>query len=75
MVKGDLKKTIQGINKLLKKDDRSLEYLVVKKIQKHNNYYESEHKGIRILKHLIFDFCKPRILTNNEYSDSHIKKT
>jgi len=56
LLKGDLNNTIQGINKLLKRDGRSLEYLVEKRIQKHNNYYESEHKEIGILKHLIFDF-------------------
>jgi len=56
LVKGDLTRTIIGINKLLKKDDRNLEYLVEKKLQKHNYYYESEHKEIGILKHLIFDF-------------------
>jgi len=56
LVKDDLNNTVQGINKLLKKDNRSSEYLVEKKIQKHNNYYESEHKEIGILKHLIFDF-------------------
>jgi len=56
LVKGDLNNTVQGINKLLKKDNRKQEYLVEKKIQKHNYYYESEHKKIGILKHLIFDF-------------------
>ncbi|HIP33690.1 MAG TPA: hypothetical protein EYG89_02925 [Bacteroidia bacterium] len=56
LVEGDLNNTVQGINKLLKKDNRNLEYLVEKEIPKHNYYYESEHKEIGILKHLIFDF-------------------
>ena len=56
LVEGDLNNTIQGINKLLQKENRNQEYLVEKKIKKHNYYYESEHKEIGILKHLIFDF-------------------
>jgi hypothetical protein len=56
LVKGDLNNTVQGINKLLKKDNRKQEYLVEKEIQEYNYYYESEHKEIGILKHLIFDF-------------------
>ena len=56
LVKGDLNKTIRGINSLLKKDNRNSEILIEKKLQKHNNYYESEHQEIGILKHLIFDF-------------------
>ncbi len=56
LVKGDLNKTVQGVNSLLKKDKRETEFLIEKKLQKHNNYYESEHPEIGILKHLIFDF-------------------
>ena len=55
-MEGDLYNTVQGINNLLKKDKRNLEYLVEKDIPEHNYYYESEHKEIGILKHLIFDF-------------------
>ena len=56
LVEGNLNKTVIGINKLLKKDNRSSEYLIEKKIPKHNYYYESKHKKIGILKHLLFDF-------------------
>lgn len=56
LVKGNLNKTVQGINSLLKKDKRELEFLIEKTLPTHNNYYESEHNEIGILKHLIFDF-------------------
>ncbi len=56
LVNGDLTKTIQGINTLLKKDGRNSECLIENKIQKHTDYYESKHKEIGMLKHLIFNF-------------------
>lgn len=56
LVKGDLKNTIQGINKLLKKDKRKSEFLKEKTLPIHTNYYESEHIEISRLKHLVFDF-------------------
>lgn len=56
LVKGNLNKTVRGINSLLKKDNRNSEILIKKKLQKHDNYYESEHQEIGILKHLIFNF-------------------
>lgn len=56
LVEGDLNNTVQGINKLLKKDNRNSEVLSQKTIPTHNNYYESKHKEIGILKHFIFDF-------------------
>lgn len=56
LIKGNLDKTVEGINSLLKKDKRSSEFLMEKTLPIHNNYYESEHQKIGILKHLIFDF-------------------
>lgn len=56
LLEGDLKKTVQGINKLLKKDNRNSEYLIKKQMPQHNYYYESQHQNIGVLKHLIFDF-------------------
>jgi len=56
LLKGDLKKTVQGINSLLKKDKRESEILIGKTLPIHNNYYESEHIEISTLKHLMFDF-------------------
>ena len=66
LLEGDLNNTVQGINKLLKKDKRNLEYLVRKEMPIHNNYYESEHREIGILKHLIFDFSNN--LSNKAYT-------
>lgn len=56
LLKGDLNNTIQGINKLLKKDKRESELLIEKPLSIYNYYYESEHQEIGILKHLIFYF-------------------
>ncbi|MCF6307796.1 MAG: hypothetical protein L3J09_07555 [Flavobacteriaceae bacterium] len=58
LVEGDLNNTVQGINELLKKDNRNSECLAGKKLHNHKYYYESEHKEIGILKHLIFNFSK-----------------
>jgi hypothetical protein len=57
LLKGNLNKTIQGINSLLiKKDKRNSEILISKKNDSHKDYFESEHIEIGVLKHLIFDF-------------------
>ena len=57
LLNGEVDNTVLGgINKLLKKDKRESEILIKKSLPIHNNYYESEHKEIGILKHLIFDF-------------------
>ena len=56
LVEGDLDKTIGGINSLLKRDKRNSEFLIKEVISIHNNYYESNHKEIGKLKHLMFDF-------------------
>lgn len=58
LVEGDLNKTVQGINSLLKKDTRVSESLIKKTLPIHNNYYESAHQKIGILKHLIFNFSQ-----------------
>jgi len=56
LIKGNLDLSIDGINSLLRKDKRNTEVLKPKFFKFHNNYYESEHKEIGILKHLFFDF-------------------
>jgi len=56
IVKGDLFKTIEGINKLLKKDNRNTELLSKIANKYHNEYYESVHNSIGLLKHYMFDF-------------------
>ena len=56
VLEGDLCKTVKGINKLLKKDDRDSEFLKAKTHSLHNFYYESDHGNSFILKHFMFDF-------------------
>ncbi|PSR09719.1 MAG: hypothetical protein C7M88_05285 [Candidatus Arcticimaribacter sp.] len=56
LVKGDLDKTVKGINKLLIKDKRNTQILNLKKNDLHKDYFESKHIEIGVLKHLIFDF-------------------
>ena len=56
ILEGDLDKTVIGINTLLLKDKRNSEILNSKSFKLHNNYYESEHKEIGVLKHLMFDY-------------------
>lgn len=56
LLEGNLDKTVEGINKLLKKDKRKNEVLNQISYKLHNSYYESEHSGVGTLKHLIFDF-------------------
>ncbi len=58
LLSGNLKLTIDGINSLLIKDERSSEVLIVKPSKIYENYYESQHKEIGILKHLMFDFTE-----------------
>lgn len=58
LLEGDVLETIKGINSLLKKDKRNTEFLVFKKYDLHDFYYESEHIEIGILKHFIFDFTE-----------------
>lgn len=56
LIGGNMDLTIKGINSLLEKDNRNTEVLKHKTLKFYENYYESEHKEIGILKHLIFDF-------------------
>jgi len=60
---GETKKTVEGINLLLKKDKRNDETLIPKSNELISSYYESNHSNIGILKHLIFDFTN--MLANN----------
>lgn len=56
VLEGDLHRTVNGINKLLKKDDRESEFLNAKAYMLHNFYFESDHGNSFILKHFMFDF-------------------
>ena len=56
LVEGVTSKTIDGINKLLKKDSRNVESLKLKPNALHADYYESHHIAIGTLKHFIFNF-------------------
>ena len=56
ILSGALTKTVDGVNKLLKSDNRGHEVLKVQTSDLHNSYYESEHKDNLIIKHFMFDF-------------------
>tara|TARA_R110002051_G_scaffold181774_1_gene251355 strand:+ start:126019 stop:126639 length:621 start_codon:yes stop_codon:yes gene_type:complete len=56
VIEGALHKTVYGINKLLKKDDREPEFLKPKPYQLHDKYYESEHPDDMVIRHFMFDF-------------------
>ena len=56
VLQGDVSKTLQGINSLLKKDGRDTEILNSVPNDLHELYYESTHAQIGVLKHLVFDF-------------------
>lgn len=56
VLEGALHKTVYGINKLLKKDDREPEFLKSKPYHFHDKYYESEHPHDMVIKHFMFDF-------------------
>lgn len=60
LIEGNLDLTVEGINSLLKKDNRSPEILQRKTLKLHKDYFESEHKELGVLKHLMFEF------TNNQ---------
>ena len=53
---GTVKKTIEGINDLLKKDGRTIEQLKPVIYKYHKDYFESNYNKSYIIKHLIFDF-------------------
>ena len=56
IVEGATGKTVDGINKLLKKDSRTAEWLTTKANALHADYYESQHTAVGTLKHFIFNF-------------------
>lgn len=56
LLEGNLEQTIKGINSFLRKDKRNTEVLNCVPSKRHKNYYESSHREIGTLKHLIFDF-------------------
>lgn len=58
LLEGTVDKTIEDINKLLEKYNRSRECLNSKSDRFGVSYYESNHEKIGILKHLMLDFTK-----------------
>jgi hypothetical protein len=58
LLEGNTVDTVNGINSLLKKDNRRSETLQVKSDDRTNVLYISNHSGIGKLKHLIFDFAR-----------------
>lgn len=56
LLEGKTDETIKGINSLLVKDNRNNEVLNLKSDKLLESIYESDHVGIAILKHIIFDF-------------------
>ena len=56
IVEGILINTVDGVNKLLKMDHRDSEILIKSTCNDHNEYYESMHSSIGVLKHYMFDF-------------------
>lgn len=56
VLEGELVKTVDGVNNLLKKDKRDSESLKPKRLILHHSYYESEHPDDLLIKHFIFDF-------------------
>lgn len=56
LVDGVASKTVGGINKLLIKDSRNTESLILKPNALHAEYYESQHTTVGTLRHFILDF-------------------
>lgn len=56
LLEGKTDETVKGINSLLVKDKRKTEVLNLKSNKLLKTYFESNHKNIDVLKHLIFDF-------------------
>lgn len=56
LLEGKTNETIDGINRLLKKDKRNSEILIFKNHNLMKSYYESEHIEIGTLKHITLDF-------------------
>ena len=55
-MEGKLHKSVYGINKLLKKDKRELEFLAKEENHLHKDYYESKHLNDFLIKHFMLDF-------------------
>jgi hypothetical protein len=58
LLEGDIHKTIEGVNTLLKKDNRHSEILQITTSKVVDVLYISNHASIGILKHLMLDFVK-----------------
>ncbi|PGH41936.1 MAG: hypothetical protein CRN43_00255 [Candidatus Nephrothrix sp. EaCA] len=56
LLEGKADETVKGINLLLQKDKRNAEFLIKQPFKLHNEYYESAHENIGVLKHLLLDF-------------------
>jgi hypothetical protein len=56
VLEGALHKTVYGVNKLLKKEDREPEFLKPKSYHLYDKYYESEHPEGLLIRHFMFDF-------------------
>jgi hypothetical protein len=56
IVEGILINAVEGINNLLKKDDRGAEILIKNICKHYDEYYTSKHDFIGVLKHFMFDF-------------------
>jgi len=56
LLSGEINNTIEGINKLLRKDNRESEVICKCSSNYHDQYFESVHLNPLILRHLMFDF-------------------
>jgi hypothetical protein len=56
IIEGILINTVEGINKLLEKDQRNSEILIKSTCKYYDGYFASEHSSIGTLKHYMFDF-------------------
>ena len=56
VLEGDMDRTVDGVNNLLKKDNREPEFLKPKTNSLHNKCYESNHLEHMVIKHFMFDF-------------------
>jgi hypothetical protein len=56
VLEGAIHKTVYGINKLLKKDDREPEFLKPQAYRLYDNYYESGYPDDMVIRHFMFDF-------------------
>jgi len=56
VLEGNLISTVDGVNKLLKKDEREPEFLRIKSHHFHKTYFESNHPYDFLIKHFMFDF-------------------